>query len=78
MQFFKNNQLVIIAEGKICPSSIASYLSGRGLNIEVCKPKFHQRLDFNVATPILYPPDKGCTTEEMLEWLGAYSLDIKR
>ncbi|XP_034230863.1 ribonuclease P protein subunit p40-like isoform X2 [Thrips palmi] len=62
---------------KICPSSVASYLSERGLNIEVCKPKFYQRLNFNVATPLLYPPDKQCSIEEMLEWLGAFSLNAK-
>ncbi|XP_052122700.1 ribonuclease P protein subunit p40 isoform X2 [Frankliniella occidentalis] len=65
-------------DGKICPSSVASYLCGRGLTVEVCKPRCVQRRDFNVAVPQLYPDEKECDIQEMMEWLGSFSLNIQR
>lgn len=67
-----------MTDEQVCPSSIASYLCGRGLSVEVCKPKFKQRRDFNVPVPKLYPPNEECDVEEMLEWLGSFSLDVTR
>ncbi|KAK3922388.1 Ribonuclease P protein subunit p40 [Frankliniella fusca] len=65
-------------DGKICPSSVASYLCAKGINVEVCKPKCTQRREFNVAVPQLYPAEKECDIHEMMEWLGTFSLNIQR
>ncbi|KAJ1519898.1 hypothetical protein ONE63_004138 [Megalurothrips usitatus] len=62
-------------DDKICPSSVASYFCGLGLKVDVCKPKFIQRTDYGIAVPQLHPPGKECDIEEMIEWLGLYSLD---
>ena len=63
-------------DDKVCPSSVASYLCGQGLQVEVCQPKFKQRRDFNVSVPSLGLANEDSDVEVMLEWLGMFCLDV--
>lgn len=65
-------------EAKICPSSIAQYLSSLGYQVLLCKPKQTSRRDYNVTVPLFNNFDNDNDTSyelsELTEWLGMYSL----
>lgn len=69
---YNNFELIILlfAEAKTCPSSVAAYFSSRGFHVELCQPQVSQRRDTSVVVPSL----GECDNEELLEWLGAYSI----
>lgn len=64
--------LVILGKSNICPSSVASYLHTKGHDVRLCKPSFSYKTERNVSVPLL----RMTEPDELLEWLGAFSLGI--
>ena len=62
----------LFTDDKICPSSIAAYFNGKGYTVNLCSPRVSDAKDFNIKVPSF----DSTENEEILEWLGAYSLGI--
>ncbi|PSN57583.1 hypothetical protein C0J52_00533 [Blattella germanica] len=61
-------------EEKICPSSVAAYLSSRGYKVSLCEPVFSKQVSYNVKFPE-YPQDTDDSSIlELMEWLGGFSI----
>ncbi|GLV41539.1 hypothetical protein CBL_06768 [Carabus blaptoides fortunei] len=61
-------------DAKLCPSSVAKYLSDRGCSVVLCSTQCVRRCEENVRVPSIHEQSAMFSADEFVEWLGMFSL----